>query len=116
MRHLGRHGVLSMNVISQMSKLTEVRQVAAHLAKTAEFDTGARYVDYQAGDKKAEYGLAGLVAAGLGVGAAKKGPAGRSGPFLQERGGPDRGGPGGRRRLVPEVSKAQGRLIWRPIS
>jgi len=72
MRHLGRHGVLSMNVISQMSELTEVRQVAAHLAKTAEFDTGARYVDYQAGDKKAEYGLAGLVAAGLGVGVAKK--------------------------------------------
>ena len=87
MRHLGRHGVLSMNVISQMSELTEVRQVAAHLAKTAEFDTGARYVDHQAGDKKAEYGLAGLVAAGLGVGAAKKGPAGRSGPFFKKGAG-----------------------------
>ena len=73
MRHLGRHGVLSMNVISQMSKLTEVRQVAAHLAKTAEFDTGARYVDYQAGGKKAEYGLAALSPPDLGSARPRRG-------------------------------------------
>lgn len=71
-RHLGRHGVLSMNMISQMSKLADVRQSAIDLGRTAEFDAGARYADYQEGDKTAEYGLAGLVAAGLGVGAAKK--------------------------------------------
>lgn len=71
-RHLGRHGVLSMNMISQMSELGSIRQAAVDLARTAEFDTGSRYADYQQGDKTAEYGLAGLVAAGLGVGVAKK--------------------------------------------
>ena len=71
-RHLGREGVLSLNMISTMSQLAEVKTAAQALAKTAEFETGSRYADYRQGDKKAEYGLAGLVAAGAGVAVAKK--------------------------------------------
>ena len=41
--------------------------------RAAEFQPGSRYADYQAGtDKEAEYGLAGLVAAGAGIAVAKK--------------------------------------------
>ncbi len=72
-RLLGRKGVLSLNMITGMSKLAETRQAAAKFAAAAEFQPGSRYADYQPGtDKKAEYGLAGLVAAGAGVAVAKK--------------------------------------------
>ena len=72
-RLLGRHGVLSLNMLTGMSKLAETRDAAAKFANVAEFGTGARYADYQPGtDKKADYGVAGLVAAGVGLAAAKK--------------------------------------------
>ncbi|HEU0097427.1 MAG TPA: DUF2167 domain-containing protein [Allosphingosinicella sp.] len=72
-RLLGRKGVLSLNMITGMSKLPETRQAAAKFAGAAEFQAGSRYADYQAGtDKKAEYGVAGLIAAGAGVAVAKK--------------------------------------------
>jgi uncharacterized membrane-anchored protein len=71
-RHLGRAGVLSVNVISDMAHLGEIRGAAAELASTAEFEPGSRYQDYKTGDKKARYGLAGLVAAGIGLGVAKQ--------------------------------------------
>ncbi|HEX8625449.1 MAG TPA: DUF2167 domain-containing protein [Allosphingosinicella sp.] len=72
-RLLGRKGVLSLNMITGMSKLGETRQAAAKFAGAAEFQTGSRYADYKPGtDKEAEYGLAGLVAAGAGVAVAKK--------------------------------------------
>lgn len=71
-RHLGRHGVLSLNMVSTMSDLAAVRTGAHDLARTAEFDAGARYADFQKGDAVAGYGLAGLVAAGAGLAVAKK--------------------------------------------
>ena len=71
-RHLGREGVLSMNLVSSMSQLSQIRDAASDLAKTAEFDAGSRYADYEEGDKVAGYGLAGLVAAGAGLAVAKK--------------------------------------------
>lgn len=72
-RLLGRFGVLSLNMVTRMGQLAETRQAATSFAKSAEFDRLARYADYQPGvDKKAEYGVAGLIAAGLGVAAAKK--------------------------------------------
>ena len=72
-RLLGRKGVLSLNMITGMSKLDETRKAAAKFAGAAEFQTGSRYADYQPGtDKKAEYGVAGLIAAGAGVAVAKK--------------------------------------------
>jgi len=72
-RSLGRHGVLSLNMIWDMPHLTEVRTAAADLGKAAGFEKGAAYADYDKSvDKTAEYGLAGLVAAGVGVVAVKK--------------------------------------------
>ncbi|HEY7810790.1 MAG TPA: DUF2167 domain-containing protein [Allosphingosinicella sp.] len=72
-RLLGRRGVLSLNMLTGMSKLAETRDAAAKFASVASFNTGARYADYQPGtDKKADYGVAGLIAAGVGVAAAKK--------------------------------------------
>jgi uncharacterized membrane-anchored protein len=72
-RLLGRRGVLSLNMISAMSKLPEIKQAAENFGQAASFNPGARYADYDSSiDKKAGYGIAGLVAAGVGVVAAKK--------------------------------------------
>ena len=72
-RSLGRHGVLSLNMIWDMPHLAEVRTAAADLGKAASFEKGATYADYDKSvDKTAEYGLAGLVAAGVGAVAVKK--------------------------------------------
>lgn len=72
-RILGRRGVLSLNLISTMDRLADARASANDLARLASFDAGSRYSDYQEGqDKKAAHGVAGLVAAGLGVAAAQK--------------------------------------------
>ena len=72
-RLLGRHGVLSLNLITGMSQLERVRPAAASLASRVSFDAGARYADFNPDlDEKAGYGLAGLVAAGAGAAAAKK--------------------------------------------
>jgi uncharacterized membrane-anchored protein len=72
-RVLGRKGVLSLNVVSSLSDLAEVRAAAGKIAGTAAFEQGSTYADYSKGDDKvAEYGVAGLVAAGVGAAAAKK--------------------------------------------
>jgi len=72
-RTLGRSGVLSMNMVDIMPNLPAVRTAAVQLGSTIEFDQGARYADFDSStDKTAEYGLAGLVAAGAGVAVAKK--------------------------------------------
>ncbi|MBY8825799.1 DUF2167 domain-containing protein [Sphingomonas colocasiae] len=72
-RLLGRRGVLSLNMVAGMLQLAQVRTAAASFGKAATFESGARYADFdESVDEKAEYGLAGLVAAGVGVAAAKK--------------------------------------------
>lgn len=72
-RMLGRSGVLSLNMIATMPQLPQVRAAAERFARTASFQPGSRYADFDpATDTKAEYGVAGLVAAGVGVAAAKK--------------------------------------------
>lgn len=72
-RLLGREGVLSMNILASITQLDEVREAAKTFASVGSFRTGARYADYNAStDKKAEYGLAGLVAAGGAAAVAKK--------------------------------------------
>lgn len=72
-RSLGRHGVLSLNMLWDMSHLADTRTAAAELGKAVAFDKGAAYTDYDKSvDKTAEYGLAGLVAAGAGIVVAKK--------------------------------------------
>ena len=72
-RLLGRKGVLSLNMLSTMNDLSEVRGAASDFGKAASFNPGATYADYDASvDKTAEFGLAGLVAAGAGIVIAKK--------------------------------------------
>lgn len=72
-RTLGRTGVLSLNMVDTMSHLPHVREAAVDLGRTVSFDPGARYADFDAKtDRMADYGLAGLVAAGAGVLVAKK--------------------------------------------
>lgn len=71
-RHLGRQGVLSLNIVAEMDQLPEIREAAHGVAETAEFKPGARYADHQQGDKLAGFGLVGLVAAGAGLVVAKK--------------------------------------------
>lgn len=72
LRALGRNGVLSLNMVSSMSNLPQIRQDAAKLTLTPEFSPGHRYADFKEGDPLAGYGLVGLVGAGLGLAAAKK--------------------------------------------
>jgi uncharacterized membrane-anchored protein len=83
-RTLGRYGVLSLNLISSMDKLGEVRVAAKQFAQHASFDAGARYADFDpATDAVADYGIGGLIAAGAGVAVAKKlGLFGTIGVFL----------------------------------
>lgn len=72
-RALGRSGVLSLNLISTMPDLANIRVAANDFAGLAQFDPGARYEDFDAAvDRKAEYGIGGLVAAGVGLATAKK--------------------------------------------
>jgi uncharacterized membrane-anchored protein len=72
-RTLGRKGVLSINFISGLNQLPSIREAAKTFTTHAAFDAGARYTDFDAStDKEAEYGIGGLVAAGVGVAVAKK--------------------------------------------
>jgi len=72
-RLLGRNGVLSLNMISSMSHLADVKAAGRAFAATVTYDAGFAYGDYVEGvDKAAGYGIAGLIAAGAGVAAVKK--------------------------------------------
>ncbi|MGC4250850.1 MAG: DUF2167 domain-containing protein [Sphingobium sp.] len=72
-RLLGRYGVLSLNMVSGMSHLADVKAAARKFGASVNFDQGARYADYVPNvDKAAEYGIGGLIAAGAGVAAVKK--------------------------------------------
>jgi len=71
-RILGRHGFVSLNLVTDPSKLDGFRPEAKTLLAGTAFQQGARYEDFDSSkDKVAEYGLAGLIAAGAGLGAAK---------------------------------------------
>ena len=72
-RVLGRAGVLSMNIVDDMTDLATVGAAATQLMNTASFNPGARYADYREGvDKKAAYGVGGLIAGGAALAVAKK--------------------------------------------
>jgi uncharacterized membrane-anchored protein len=71
-RTLGRKGVLSINFLSVMPELESIKTAANTFADHAAFDDGWRYEDYKDGDKVAEYGIGGLIAAGVGIAAAQK--------------------------------------------
>ncbi|GAA0642717.1 DUF2167 domain-containing protein [Brevundimonas lenta] len=72
-RVLGRRGVFSMNLVTGMEHLEATRADANRLMATATFNEGARYTDFKEGvDKKAAYGVAGLIAGGAVLAVAKK--------------------------------------------
>ncbi|MFL6769729.1 MAG: DUF2167 domain-containing protein [Sphingomicrobium sp.] len=72
-RKLARTGVVSMNMVDGMNHLPLVKMAAIDLGKTVRLDEGSRYAEFNSStDETAEYGLAGLVAAGAGVAVAKK--------------------------------------------
>ncbi|WP_052518340.1 DUF2167 domain-containing protein [Archangium violaceum] len=71
-RVLGRRGYVSMNLVVDPEGLAQSKPHMAKLLESTRFNPGARYEDFQEGtDKVAEFGLAGLVLGGAGVGAAK---------------------------------------------
>ncbi|MFE8604067.1 DUF2167 domain-containing protein [Archangium violaceum] len=71
-RVLGRRGYVSMNLVVEPEGLAHSKPHMAKLLESTRFNPGARYEDFQEGtDKVAEFGLAGLVLGGAGVGAAK---------------------------------------------
>ena len=79
-RVLGREGVLSMNAVAGMPQLQQIDTDMVPLIRTAEFNPGYRYADFDAStDKVAAYGLGALVA---GAAAAKLGLFAKLGVFL----------------------------------
>lgn len=64
-RVLGRRGVVSLNCLASMSQVKEVEKHTPELVSMVSFNTGHAYADYDAStDKKAAYGIAGLIAGG----------------------------------------------------
>lgn len=64
-RVLGRRGVLSLNALSSVDQLPQVKGEMERIRTAATFTEGHRYTDYLPGvDEKAAYGLAALVAGG----------------------------------------------------
>ncbi len=67
-RVLGRRGVLVLNAVGGMDRLTEINTQAPVILAQTEFNEGHRYADYvPSADKVAAYGLAGLVAGKVAV-------------------------------------------------
>ncbi|HEX7655237.1 MAG TPA: DUF2167 domain-containing protein [Verrucomicrobiae bacterium] len=66
LRMLGRKGVLSLNVVAQMSRLKDVEAANPEILAMVDFNAGHRYTDFKPGsDKMATYGVAALVAGGF---------------------------------------------------
>jgi len=71
-RMLGRHGVLELNAIADISHFNDIDQRTPQILGMIDFKEGSRYADFDPKvDKVAKYGIATLVAGGL-LGAAAK--------------------------------------------
>lgn len=71
-RVLGRKGHVSINLVTDPARVAADKPHAMALLAATRFTQGSRYEDFDAStDKVAEYGLAGLVAGGAGLGALK---------------------------------------------
>jgi len=71
-RVLGRRGFVSLNLVVDPENLEPSKPHVVKLLQNTTFNQGARYADFQEStDKVAEYGLAGIVLGGAGLGAAK---------------------------------------------
>lgn len=79
-RVLGRRGYLSLNAVAGMDDLADVQAGMQRLLPMVEFDSGARYADFDgSSDKVAAYGIAALVGGGI---AAKAGLFAKLGALL----------------------------------
>ena len=73
-RLLGRKGVLQLTAIASVGQLDEIQAQTPQILSMVDFKEGSRYADFDPKvDKVAKYGIAGLVAGGLLVAAAKVG-------------------------------------------
>ncbi len=64
-RVLGRRGVLSLNGVASMTRVSDIEAVSPAIVSMVHFNDGERYADYNAStDMKADYSLAGLVLGG----------------------------------------------------
>jgi uncharacterized membrane-anchored protein len=71
-RVLGRRGYVSVTLLADPAKLALYRGDGKGWVDATTFTAGSRYSDFDGSkDKVAEYGLAGLIVAGVGVGVAK---------------------------------------------
>jgi len=67
-RVLGRRGVLVLNAVSSMNTLPEIAKSMQNVIGFVDFNQGHRYQDFIPGaDKKAAYGVAGLIAGAVAV-------------------------------------------------
>lgn len=63
LRALGRRGVLKINIVGGYEQLAAIEAAVPQIMAMPEFDAGARYQDFVAGtDRRAPYGVAGLIA------------------------------------------------------
>ena len=72
-RLLGRGGVMQADLVLSPKRIDEAMPQLSTLLDGFSFKPGQRYAEYRAGDKVAAYGLAALVAGGVGAAAAKSG-------------------------------------------
>jgi uncharacterized membrane-anchored protein len=72
-RLLGRGGVMQADLVLSPEHLDETMPQLRALLDGFSFKPGQRYAEFRAGDKVAAYGLAALVAGGVGAAAAKSG-------------------------------------------
>jgi uncharacterized membrane-anchored protein len=71
-RVLGRKGYVSINLVTDPASVQADKHHASAVLAATRFRSGARYEDFnKSTDKVAEYGLAGLVLGGAGLGAMK---------------------------------------------
>jgi uncharacterized membrane-anchored protein len=81
-RVLGRDGVMSVTLVESAEKLAASKPNVEKLLGGFSYKQGKRYSEWVPGDKVAQYGLTGLVAAGAGAAAVKLGLLGFLGKFL----------------------------------
>jgi len=72
-RLLGRSGVMSATLVDDPSRLAATRPHLDRIVSSFTYKSGHSYAEYRSGDKLSEYGLAALVAGGVGAAAATTG-------------------------------------------
>lgn len=72
-RMLGREGYMTVDLVMGKDEVDAVVPRFTEVLRGFEYKSGQRYAEFREGDKVAEYGLAALVAGGMGVAAFKFG-------------------------------------------